>query len=53
MTGRPSAFAAATNRLYVLDAQGVAIYASATTGPTFAAKIKTGLSKPQDLVVLE
>jgi len=42
-----------TNRLYVLDSQGVAIYSNATTGPTFVAKITTGISKPHDLVVIE
>lgn len=42
-----------TGRLYVLDSEGVAIYASGATAPTFVAKIKTGLDKPHDLVVLE
>jgi hypothetical protein len=42
-----------TNRLYVLDADGVAIYANATTTPTFVAKVTSGISKPHDLVVLE
>jgi len=42
-----------TGRLYVLDSEGVAIYASATTAPTFVAKITSGLSKPQDVAVIE
>ena len=42
-----------SNRLYVLDSEGVAIYANATSAPTFVAKIKTGLSHPEDLVVIE
>jgi len=42
-----------SNRLYVLDSEGVAIYANATSTPTFVAKIKSGLSHPEDLVVIE
>jgi hypothetical protein len=42
-----------SGRLYVMDDEGIAIYATPTTAPTLVAKIKSGIVKPYDFAVLE
>lgn len=42
-----------TNKLYVLDLDGVAIFKDATTAPTFVAKVQMGLVAPKDIVLME
>lgn len=44
---------AKSNKLYVLDSEGVAIFKDATTTPTFVAKLKMGLNNPKDFVLME
>lgn len=42
-----------SGRLYVLDSTGVSIYANPTTSPTLVTKLTMGMSKPQDMALLD
>jgi hypothetical protein len=42
-----------SNKLYILDTEGVAIFKDVTTTPTFVAKVKMGLNAPKDIVLME
>jgi hypothetical protein len=42
-----------SGRLYVLDNDGISIYATPTTVPTLVTKIKSGMSSPTDFALLE
>jgi hypothetical protein len=44
---------AKSNKLYVLDSEGVAIFKDATTTPVFVAKVKMGLNNVRDFVLME
>jgi hypothetical protein len=44
---------AVSGRLYVMDDEGIAIYATPITAPTLVTKLKSGIEKPVDFAVLE
>jgi len=52
-SGAKKAVLGADGTLYVLDADGVSIFSNATSAPAFKTELKTGLTSPTDLLLIE